>query len=121
MIEKALAKPLPLNFFETCLSVNEVLLGSINVKLKTNNKYLMDKDHLPTQGAQGTDQAHVCVGVCIFTVPREKCVRVLCIIYILAMYTNLVYTVGLQKYVRTLGQIPKKPSCAWDLTVEMYK
>lgn len=72
MIEKALLKPLPFNFFETCLSVNEVLLGSINIKLKNNNKYLIDKGHLPTRRAHCTVQAHVCVRVCVFTVPREK-------------------------------------------------
>lgn len=113
MIEKALPKPLPFNFFKTCLSVNEVLLGSVNVKLKNNNKYLIDKGHLPVRGAHWTDQADVCVRVCVFTEPLEKCFDwCVCPVYHIhpAMHTNLVYTVGPHKYVVTLGQIPINPS-----------
>lgn len=44
----------------------------------------------------------------------------LCITYILAMHTNLVYTVGPQKYVLPLGQIPIKTSSAWYLAVGIY-
>lgn len=61
MVEKAFPKPLPFNFFKTCLSVNEILLGSINVNLKNNNKCFIDKGHLPIRGAHCTDQAAVCV------------------------------------------------------------
>jgi len=71
------------------------------LNLKTIERISKIKDHQPTRRGHYAVQpcVHVRVGVC--TVPHVRNallgVHVLCIAYILDMYTNLVYAVGPQK------------------------
>lgn len=123
MIEKAFPKPLPFNFFKTCLSVNEVLLGSVNVKLKNCNKYVIDKGHLPVRGAHCTDQAGVSVRF-VFTVPHEKCFD-WCVCSVDHIYPGHAHKFSIHcrspEIRRNSGPCPNKPSSAWYLTVEVNK
>lgn len=113
MIEKALSKPLPFNFFKTCLSVNEAFLGSVNIKLKNNNKYFTDKGHLPTRRALYTVQARVCARVCVSTVPCETCFD-WCVCSVCHTHPGHVHKFGVQcrspEICQKSGPDPKKPA-----------
>lgn len=77
------------------------MLHLINVKPKNNSRDSKDKGHQPARRNHYTVQAcaHARTHVCTVPYVRSALIgtHVLCITYILAVYTYLVYTVGPQK------------------------